>query len=147
MWPRSHHHNCRRACTYIEVAFFLVDAEFIVYDDACHLRKFAGNPTRSSTTEQSKQLASVEMVVDKMHMRGHTDKWCQQHCDAAKFQQLDNVDTEVCKQVFSWLSRYSHITQKMSQHTFLFFILYLCDLHNRREVQKLHRAGFLQHQD
>ena len=30
---------------YIEVAFVLVDAEFIVYDDACHLQKFAGNPT------------------------------------------------------------------------------------------------------
>ena len=24
-------------------------------------------------TEQTKQLASVQMVVDKMHMKGHTD--------------------------------------------------------------------------
>ena len=53
------------------------------------------------------------------------------------------VDTEVCEQVFSWLSRYSHITKKMSQHTFIFFILYLCDLHNRYEELKLIRTGFL----
>ena len=31
------------------------------------------------------------------------------------------VDTEVCEQVFSWLSRYKRITQKMNQHTFMFF--------------------------
>lgn len=36
-------------------------------------------------------LASVEMVVDKMHMRGHTDKWCKEHCDAAMFNALDKV--------------------------------------------------------
>ena len=87
------------------------------------------------------------MVIDKMHMRGHTDKRCQEHCDAAKFHALDKVDMEVREQVFSWLSRYAHITQKMNQHTFLFFLLYLCDLHNRREFQKLDRAGFLELQD
>lgn len=37
------------------------------------------------------------------------------------FVKLDNVDTEVCKQVFSWLSRCAHITQNTNQHTFLFY--------------------------
>ena len=44
--------------------------EIICYDDACHLRKFA---VRADLTAQTKQLASVEMAVDKMHMKGHTD--------------------------------------------------------------------------
>ena len=83
-------------------------------------------------------LANVEMVVDKMHMRGHIDEWCKQNCDPRKFDALAKVmvnvnltilfflkvDTEVCEQVFSWLSRYSHRTPKMSQHTFMFFIVY-----------------------
>ena len=31
------------------------------------------------------------MVVDKMHMKGHTDPWCKEHCDPSKFQALDKV--------------------------------------------------------
>ena len=53
------------------------------------------------------------------------------------------VDTEVCEQVFSWLSKYKRITQKMNQHTFMFFMLYLWDLHNICEQQKLVRADFM----
>ena len=48
----------------------------------------------------------------------------------------------MCEQVFSWLSCYSRMTQKMSQHVFMFFLLYLCDLHNTHEEQKLQHAGF-----
>ena len=73
----------------------LLVIEYICYDDACHLRKFATNPVRSDLTEQTKQLASVEMVVDKMHMKGHTDPWCKEHCDPAKFQALQTVGTSI----------------------------------------------------
>jgi len=77
-------------------------------------------------TLQSTALGSVEMVVDKMHMKGHTDPWCKENSDANKFEELHKicdaplcklamnwgiillqVDTEVCEQVFSWLSKYS----------------------------------------
>ena len=64
---------------------------FICYDDACHLKKFARHPARATLTEQSKQLASVEMVVDRMHMKGHVDPWCKEHCDAAKIPELSKV--------------------------------------------------------
>ena len=42
---------------------------FICYDDACHLKRFARDPMRAGITDQGKQLDSVEMVVDKMHMK------------------------------------------------------------------------------
>ena len=42
------------------------------------------------------------------------------------------VDTEICEQCFSWLSRYVTMT-RMSRTTFVFLLLYLCDLHNERE--------------
>ena len=35
------------------------------------------------------------------------------------------VDTEVCEQNFSWLSKYKKITQKMGENTHIFFYLSL----------------------
>ena len=70
---------------------FVKIIEFIVYDDACHLKKFAKNQKRAGLNEQTKQLATIEMVVDKMHMKGHIDKWCKENCDPHKFQQLEKV--------------------------------------------------------
>ena len=35
----------------------------------------------------------MKIVVDKMHMAGHVDPWCKQHCDPRKFKELDNVCT------------------------------------------------------
>lgn len=52
------------------------------------------------------------------------------------------VDTEVREQVFTGLSRYSYMTRQMTQYTFMFFLLYLCDMHNIRE-EKLLKAGFM----
>lgn len=56
--------------------YVLPDSGYICYDDGCHLRKFARNPTRKDVTPIAKQLASLEILVDKMHMAGHVDKWC-----------------------------------------------------------------------
>ena len=47
------------------------------------------------------------------------------------------VDIEVCEQIFSWLSKYKKITQMMGESTFMFFLLYLCDLHNMHEEERL----------
>lgn len=65
--------------------------EYICYDDGCHLRKFARHPTRRNITVTAEKLASVEIVVDKMHMSGHVDKWCLTNCDPHLFRDLDNV--------------------------------------------------------
>ena len=42
-------------------------------------------------TPTAKRIASFEIVVDKMHMAGHVDKWCRENCDARKLKELDNV--------------------------------------------------------
>lgn len=73
----------------------IVHLGFVCYDDACHLTKFAKNPLRADLTPQAKQLASVQMVVDKMHMKGHVDKWCKENCDAKCFADLDKVHTHI----------------------------------------------------
>ena len=69
--------------------FFVL--EYICYDDGCHLRKFARNPCRSDITPTAKKLASLEIVIDKLHMTGHVDKWCLENCDPHLFSDLDGV--------------------------------------------------------
>ncbi len=65
--------------------------DYICYDDGCHLRKFARNPSRKDLTQTAKELATLEIVVDKMHMAGHVDTWCKENCDARRFADLDDV--------------------------------------------------------
>ena len=64
---------------------------YICYDDGCHLRRFAQNSMRKDLTPTSKFISSLEIVVDKMHMAGHTDKWCKETCDSRKVPDLDEV--------------------------------------------------------
>ena len=66
---------------------------FLVYDDGCHLRcyMYAMNPSRKDLTPTMKKLADMEIVVDKMHMKGHTDQWCRLTCDPHKFRDFHKV--------------------------------------------------------
>ena len=48
---------------------------------------------------QQKELP-LEIIVDKMHMAGHVDKWCRENCDARKLKELDNVRTLHCMGVY-----------------------------------------------
>ena len=125
-----------------------------MYDDGCHLKKFATNPVRSTLTNTAKRIGSMEIVVDKMHFRGHVDDWCKCNCNPNDFDELKivsvhlfsstllyatfykkiQVDTEVCEQTFSWLSRYSRISRHMNRPHFMFYLLYVCELHNRKKL-------------
>ena len=61
------------------------------YDDGCHLRRYARNDCRKEISTVTQQLADIEIVVDKLHMRGHTDEWCQRNCDPNLFAELNDV--------------------------------------------------------
>ena len=69
----------------------VLSLEFICYDDGCNLRKFARQTTRQDLTPTAKKLAMVEIVIDKMHMAGHVDKWCLTYCDPHLFSELDKI--------------------------------------------------------
>lgn len=61
------------------------------YDDGCHLKKYASNDKRAEQTPTAQKLATMHIVIDKMHFRGHTDVWCQEHCNPYKYDDLDNM--------------------------------------------------------
>ena len=64
-------------CDQIDFDFIMVVRHvcigYVCYDDGCHLRKFARHPSRKDITETAKHIASLEILVDKMHMAGHID--------------------------------------------------------------------------
>ena len=66
-------------------------AEYLCYDDGCHLRRYATNPIRRDLTKWTKKISDLEIVIDKLHFAGHVDKWCRQVCDPYKHRDLDKV--------------------------------------------------------
>ena len=62
------------------VLFYLI-LETICYDDACHLKRFACNPVRSSMSKTAEKLAVMEIVCDRFHFKNHTDAWCKRNCN------------------------------------------------------------------
>ena len=143
---------------------YFIQVTYICYDDGCHLRKFARNPIRKDLTPTSKKIASLEIVVNKMHMAGHVDKLCMANCDPRNIAELNNVSTQTCaasifhscyyslayKLLFEFIrlirksvNKSFHgyqstqkITRKMKKAHFMFYLLYICDYHNQREELK-----------
>ena len=74
---------------YISTCMFHV--ELICYDDACHLKKYATHKERKVLTATAGRIASMTIVVDKLHFRGHTNKWCQEFCNPYKFDELNEL--------------------------------------------------------
>ena len=63
----------------------------ICYDDACHLKKYCMNPKRKRLTAVAERLATMDMVIDKMHFRNHVDNWCKTNCNPYDRKDLDGV--------------------------------------------------------
>ena len=51
------------------------------YDDGCHLKKYAQKTRRASLTNAAMKLASLNIVIDQMHFKGHVDEWCKKNCN------------------------------------------------------------------
>ena len=65
----------------------------ILYDDACHLKKFCDNPKRASLNSFTKLLAEIPKSVDNFHFKNHEDPWCHNHCNPNDFRSLDGINT------------------------------------------------------
>ena len=44
---------------------------------------------------------------------------------------FQQVNTDICEQTFSWLSRYACIPKHMNNWHFMFYLIYECDFYNR----------------
>lgn len=108
----------------------------LAYDDGCHLYKFVRNVDRASTTKEARQLADLNIVVDRMHFRNHVDKWCKLHMNPDKNKEFKDINTEVCEQTFFWLSRFSHAVRHMNYARFNLFMFTICDMFNEGKLKR-----------
>ena len=49
---------------------------------------------RCELTPCTIQLSKIEIVIDKMHMAAHVDKWCHENCDPKLFAELNDVSLQ-----------------------------------------------------
>ena len=82
----------KHACDINEQSMAKSNAAYICYDDGCHLRKLCRNPVRRELSDTSKCLASIPIMVDKMHIAGHVDAWCLENCDSRNVTELNKVN-------------------------------------------------------
>ena len=73
----------------------------ILYDDACHLKKFSEKKEeRVNQNEFTQFFAKVPKHVDNFHFKNHKDPWYHKMCNPKNGRSLDRVNTESCEQTF-----------------------------------------------
>jgi hypothetical protein len=116
------------------ILFIILDKEpeYIVYDDACHLRRYLENSKNHiSKTDRLNNLCSKKFVVDKLHIQGHTERWCHLNCHPNLFPDLTDINTVVCEQINFILGRYKYIIKHMSAERCNFYIYILLNELNK----------------
>lgn len=61
--------------------YLLIFLATICYDDACHLKRFAENPVRSSLSAVATEIVGKNIVCDRFHFKNHVDAWCRVNCN------------------------------------------------------------------
>ena len=102
----------------------------LIYDDNCHLARYAVNSVEKKSTEVTKFFANdVRKTIDKFHFVNHIDAWCIENCDPFKVKDLENVNTEICEQLFRKVNSHTNC-KSMNEARYFLFWLYQLDLHN-----------------
>ena len=72
----------------------------ILYDDNCHLAKFALRNKLVNLNDVTADFASKKKSIDKFHFGNHVNKWCLVKCNPYQHPELNNVNTMVSEQLF-----------------------------------------------
>jgi len=98
---------------------------YLIFDLGCKMRTYLKNNLNQDFSERCNSLSQKHWVVDRFHFAKHikSDVDCQTFCDPNKFTDLQDVNTETCEQINSWLSRFKHTTKYMNYPRFIFFFL------------------------
>ena len=86
----------------------------IAYDDACHLSKYIAKRHDGFRLDFTK----IDIRADKFHFKNHVNKWCADNCNPHESPLLKDVNTEVMKQLFSWLARSSYCVKYMDSFSY-----------------------------
>jgi len=110
------------------------EPEFIIYDDACRLRRYIENCYRLTPTPRLEHLIKKKYVVDKLHIQGHTETWCHQNCHPSLFRELDDINTIVCEQLNFPLGQYKYIIKHMNVEHYSFYLYIIMNELNKIKI-------------
>ncbi|CAF1413648.1 unnamed protein product [Adineta ricciae] len=114
--------------------------DVLIYDDACHLKRFVQNKNNFiQETPANQRISQLQIFCDKLHYRNHTDPWCRKHTNPRKHPIANSTNTEVCEQIFSWLAQYKNIVRGFDESTFLTYICLICDLYNTNKLANIRK--------
>lgn len=113
----------------------------LVYDDACHLCKYARNLERMAYSDGCRFMGQLDMKIDRLHYPNHVDPWCKKHMNPKKDKDLEGVNTVVVEQSFKHYNKYKNC-KTMNSVRFHFLFLYMIDLNN---LDRVGRLGFQVH--
>lgn len=111
--------------------------EYIIYDNACHLRPYIENKKIKENHKDNKcalSLLSKKFFIDRMHLNNHKGKYCFEHCDMDTDPNLDNVNSQVVEQLNFWFSKFKHNLKHMNYVRYLFFIFIILNVYNNYRI-------------
>ena len=73
------------------------------------------------SSNRKKKLAIY--VIDKLHIKGHTETWCKQNCHPQEFPELKDVNTIICEQVNYWSGKYKYMMKLLNSQRLFFFCM------------------------
>jgi hypothetical protein len=95
-----------------------------------HMHKKA----KTNPSTRFDNIKNVKYVVDRLHIKGHKQKWCLKICHPDLFDDLNGTNTVVCEQINFWLGRFKHIMKHMNATRFNFFLYIILNEHNQLEI-------------
>ena len=100
------------------------EIKYICFDNACHLYGV------------NEKLNDKTFVIDRFHLKNHKQMKCKTKHNCDSYVGLEDLNTEICEQKFSRMSRLKHQVKHMNKHRFNFFLLQFISLLNLKESMK-----------
>ena len=116
------------------LSFFKTDT--IIYDDACHLKRYGSNQVRSHLTPTAERMSHTKMDIDNFHFKNHVDKWYKVHCNP-----YDSEELKVMLNHYFLTSKNTVIFPLLSQILFSLKVSIFCPL--RYQFCSLHTTMFI----
>ncbi|CAF1102745.1 unnamed protein product [Brachionus calyciflorus] len=104
--------------------------KFCIYDNSCHLSEYCQSKIENGETEYS-IFKETYFVIDNFHIKNHCRSKCTEKHSAKNFEELKSINTQICEELFSRISKSKHNTKHMGKNHFIFYYLVLFDSMNK----------------
>ena len=110
----------------------------LTHDDACRLRRFL-EKCLNSTDHKPNRLENIrpdkiKYVVDRLHIKGHTEKWCLENCHPKLFPKLIGINTEACEQTKYFVAGFKYVTKYQNALRFNFNLYIIFTEYNKIKI-------------